>query len=212
VSRTWIDLAYLVAAILLIVGVKRLSHPATARSGNWIAAFGMAIAVGFTFAIKEIDHYGLILAGIAVGTVIGAISARRVKMTAMPQMVALFNGVGGGAAALIAAAEFHRRAPDPGHLAGDVLVGILFSAVIGSVSFWGSLVAFGKLQELLPGRPLVFPAQNVFNAFLGTGLIALFEVTATTENGMEPVGVSSRIVWFGMTEMEGRSLTAVTVT
>jgi NAD(P) transhydrogenase subunit beta len=184
VSRTWIDLAYLFAAILLIVGVKRLSHPATARSGNGIAAIGMAIAVGFTFAIKEIDHYGLMLAGIAVGTVIGAISARRVKMTAMPQMVALFNGVGGGAAALIAAAEFHRRAPEPGHLAGDVLVGILFSAVIGSVSFWGSLVAFGKLQELLPGRPLVFPVQNVFNALLGAGLVALVALTATTEDGI----------------------------
>jgi NAD(P) transhydrogenase subunit beta len=184
VSRTWIDVAYLVAAILLIVGIKRLSHPATARSGNWIAALGMAIAVGFTFAIKEIDNYALILVGIAIGAVIGAVSARRVKMTAMPQMVALFNGVGGGAAALIAAAEFHRRAPASGHLAGDLFVGILFSAVIGSVSFWGSLVAFGKLQELLPGRPLVFPRQNFFNALLGAGLIALVALTASTENGI----------------------------
>ncbi len=183
-SRTWIDVAYLVAAILLIVGIKRLSHPATARSGNWIAALGMAIAVGFTFAIKEIDNYALILVGIAIGAVIGAVSARRVKMTAMPQMVALFNGVGGGAAALIAAAEFHRRAPASGHLAGDLFVGILFSAVIGSVSFWGSLVAFGKLQELLPGRPLVFPRQNFFNALLGAGLIALVALTASTENGI----------------------------
>jgi NAD(P) transhydrogenase subunit beta len=183
-SRTWIDVAYLVAAILLIVGIKRLSHPATARSGNWIAALGMAIAVGFTFAIKEIDDYGLMLAGIAVGAVIGAISARRVKMAAMPQMVALFNGVGGGAAALIAAAEFHRHAPDPGHLGGDVLVGIVFSAVIGSVSFWGSLIAFGKLQELLPGRPLVFPSQNFFNALLGATLIALVALSATTEDGI----------------------------
>jgi NAD(P) transhydrogenase subunit beta len=184
VSRTWIDLAYLVAAILLIVGIKRLAHPATARSGNWIAALGMAIAVGFTFAIKEIDNYALILAGIAVGAVVGAVSARRVKMTAMPQMVALFNGVGGGAAALIATAEFHRRAPASGHLAGDLFVGILFSAVIGSVSFWGSLIAFGKLQELLPGRPLVFPRQNFFNALLGAALIALVALTAVTENGL----------------------------
>ena len=97
-SKAWIDLAYLVAAILLIIGIKRLSHPRTARSGNWIAAVGMAIAVGFTFTSKEIDQYWLILAGIAVGTVIGVISARAVQMTAIPQMVALFNGVGGGAA------------------------------------------------------------------------------------------------------------------
>ena len=183
-SRTWIDVAYLVAAILLIVGVKRLAHPRTARSGNWIAAAGMAIAIGFTFLIEEIDSYWLMLVGIAVGSVVGVLSARAVKMTQIPQMVALFNGVGGGAAALIAASEFHRHAPEPGGLEGELLVGILFSAVIGSVSFWGSLVAFGKLQELIAGRPLVFPNQNLFNAALGLALVALVALTATTENGL----------------------------
>jgi H+-translocating NAD(P) transhydrogenase subunit beta len=184
VSRTWIDVAYLVAAILLIVGIKRLSHPRTARSGNWIAGVGMAIAVGFTFAIEEIDTYWLMLVGIAVGTVIGVVSARAVRMTAMPQMVALFNGVGGGAAALIAAAEFHRHAPDAGNLPAEELVGILFSALVGSISFWGSLVAFGKLQELIPGRPIVFPGQNAFNAVLGLALGSLVVLTATTEDGI----------------------------
>jgi proton-translocating NAD(P)+ transhydrogenase subunit beta len=183
-SRTWIDLAYLVAAILLIVGIKRLSHPRTARSGNWIAAVGMAIAIAFTFLIDELDEYWLILAGMAVGTVVGLLSARAVKMTAIPQMVALFNGVGGGAAALIAAAEFHRQAALPDQLGGDVIVGILFSALIGSASFWGSLVAFGKLQDVLPGRPLVFPAQNAFNALLAVALIALLVLTAVTEDGI----------------------------
>ena len=183
-SRTWIDLAYLVAAICLIIGIKRLSHPRTARSGNWIAAVGMAIAVGFTFAIKEIDTYWLMLAGIAVGTVIGVVTARMVRMTAIPQMVALFNGVGGGAAALIAAAEFHRLSPAPGHLPGEELVGILFSAVIGSVSFWGSLVAFGKLQELIPGRPILFPAHNATNAVLGLILLGAIALTAVTEQGV----------------------------
>ena len=96
----------------------------------------------------------------AVGTVIGVVSARRVKMTAMPQMVALFNGVGGGAAALIAAAEFHRLAPTAGHLSGDSIGAMLFSALIGSISFSGSLVAFGKLQELLPGRPITYRASR----------------------------------------------------
>jgi H+-translocating NAD(P) transhydrogenase subunit beta len=184
VSRTWIELAYLVAAICLVIGIKRLSHPRTARSGNWIAAVGMAIAVGFTFAIKEIDTYWLMLVGIAVGTVIGVVTARMVRMTAIPQMVALFNGVGGGAAALIAAAEFHRLAPAPGHLPGEELVGILFSAVVGSVSFWGSLVAFGKLQELIPGRPILFPAHNATNAALGLILLGAIVLTAVTEHGV----------------------------
>ena len=183
-SRVWIDVAYLVAAILLIIGVKRLAHPRTARSGNWIAAIGMAIAIGFTFLIEEIDSYWLMLTGIAVGSVVGVLSARAVKMTQIPQMVALFNGVGGGAAALIAASEFHRHAPESGALEGELLVGILFSAVIGSVSFWGSLVAFGKLQELITGRPLVFPGQNLFNAALGLALVALVTLTAVTENGL----------------------------
>ena len=183
-SQTWINLAYLFAAICLVVGIRRLSHPRTARSGNVLGAIGMAVAIGFTFFVGAIDSYGLMLAGIAVGSVVGVVSARAVQMTAMPQMVALFNGVGGGAAALIAAAEFHRSAPESGHLAGDILVGVLFSALVGSVSFWGSLVAFGKLQELLPGRPLVFPGQNLFNAVLGFALAALIAATAITEDGL----------------------------
>jgi len=183
-SRTWIDLAYLFAAICLILGIKRLSHPRTARSGNWIAAVGMAIAVGFTFAIEEIDTYWLMLAGILVGSIVGVVSARMVRMTAIPQMVALFNGVGGGAAALIAAAEFHRLAPEAGQLAGDHLVGILFSALVGSVSFWGSLVAFGKLQDFVPGRPIVFAAQNLINAVLGLTLLGAIVLTAITEQGV----------------------------
>jgi NAD(P) transhydrogenase subunit beta len=177
-------MAYLVAAICLILGIRGLSHPRTARVGNLIAAVGMAIAVGFTFAIEEIDTYWLMLTGIALGSVIGVAAARMVRMTAIPQMVALFNGVGGGAAALIAAAEFHRLAPESGRLSGEHVVGILFSALVGSVSFWGSLVAFGKLQELIPGRPIVFPAQNAINAVLGAALVVLIVLTATTENGI----------------------------
>jgi proton-translocating NAD(P)+ transhydrogenase subunit beta len=184
VSQNWVNLFYLVAAVLLILGIKRLSHPATARSGNLTAAAGMAIAVGATLLDSDIDDYSLMLAGIALGAVIGVASARLVRMTAMPQMVALFNGVGGGAAALIAAAEFHARAPEGGRLEEDVLVGILFSAIIGSVSFSGSLVAFGKLQELIAGRPLVFAGQNVVNAVLAASLLALAIAAAVTENGV----------------------------
>jgi NAD(P) transhydrogenase subunit beta len=184
VSQNWINFAYLVAAVCLIVGIRELSHPRTARRGNLVAAFGMGIAILFTLFDEDIDEYWLMALGIAIGTVVGITSARMVRMTAMPQMVALFNGVGGGAAALIAAAEFHDRAPDSDRLAGDMIVGILFSALVGSVSFWGSLVAFGKLQALVPGRPIVFPAQNAINGVLGAALVALIALTAATEDGI----------------------------
>jgi NAD(P) transhydrogenase subunit beta len=184
VSQNWINLAYLAAGVCLIVGIRELSHPRTARRGNLVAAFGMAIAILFTLFDRDIDAYWLMALGIAIGAVVGIASARMVRMTAMPQMVALFNGVGGGAAALIAAAEFHDRAPEPSRLAGDLIIGIVFSALVGSVSFWGSLVAFGKLQELVPGRPIVFPAQNAINAALGAALVALIALTAATEDGI----------------------------
>ncbi len=180
-SQNVINLAYAAAAILLIVGIKRLSSPATARSGNWVAAAGMAVAVVVTLFSPEIESYTLITLGIAVGAVLGVASARLVRMTAMPQMVALFNGVGGGAAALIAVVEFHRLAPGSGSLAGDTLAAIMFSALIGSVSFSGSLVAFGKLQELLPGRPLTFPGQQAVNALLFAATLAAAVLASASE-------------------------------
>ena len=197
-SQTAINFTYLVAAVLLIVGIRRLSSPPTARSGNVIAAIGMAIAIFFTFLDSDIDTYWLILTGMAIGTVIGVASARLVKMTAMPQMVALFNGVGGGAAALVAAAEFHRLAPGLGHLPGDEIGAMLFAALIGSISFSGSLVAFGKLQEILPGRPLVFPAQQAFNAVLFAALVALGAVAGATEEGWWIVALLAGALLFGV--------------
>jgi H+-translocating NAD(P) transhydrogenase subunit beta len=197
-SQNVINLTYVVAALLLILGIKRLSSPATARSGNVVAAVGMAIAIFFTLFDDDIDTYWLMAAGIAVGTVIGFASARLVKMTAIPQMVALFNGVGGGAAALIAAAEFHRLAPAGGHVAGDVVGAILFSALIGSISFSGSLIAFGKLQEVLPGRPIVFPAQQIFNALLFAALLAVGAVAGATENGWWFAALLAGALLFGV--------------
>jgi H+-translocating NAD(P) transhydrogenase subunit beta len=182
-SLTTVNVAYLAAGVLLIVGIKRLSSPATARSGNVVAAAGMAIALVFTLLHPDVDSYWLIAIGVAVGTVIGVVSARRVRMTAMPQMVALFNGVGGGAAALIAAAEFHRLTPPGGHVDPDAMGAMLFSALVGSVSFSGSLVAFGKLQEILPGRPLIFAGQQVVNGVLFAGLVAVGVAAGTTEAG-----------------------------
>ena len=197
-SQTAINFTYLVAAVLLIVGIRRLSSPPTARSGNWIAAVGMGIAIFFTFLDEDITSYWLIVVGMAVGAAIGVVSARLVKMTAMPQMVALFNGVGGGAAALIAAAEFHRIAPAAGHLSGDSVGAMLFSALIGSISFSGSLVAFGKLQEVLPGRPITYAGQQVVNALLFAALLGLGVLAGSTEQGIWMVLLLLGALLFGV--------------
>jgi H+-translocating NAD(P) transhydrogenase subunit beta len=174
VSRSdWIELAYLVALITFIVGLKRLSSPATARSGNRIAAVGMTLAIVATLVDRRIASFGAIAVAMVIGAAIGAVAARKVKMTAMPQMVALFNGVGGGAAALVAAAEYHRLAPLPGRAPLQEVIAISFSAVIGSLSFAGSLIAFAKLQELIGGRPITFGAQRALNGLLGATCIVL---------------------------------------
>jgi NAD(P) transhydrogenase subunit beta len=133
----------------------------------------MLIAVIATLLDRQIQNYGLIIVGIAIGAAVGAFSARSVKMTAMPQMVALFNGVGGGAVALIALSEYHTRIPDPGYIPADTLIPILVACVIGAVSFAGSLIAFAKLQEVLTGRPIVFPGNQYVNAGLLAGILFL---------------------------------------
>src|SRR5256885_8822819 len=171
-GRVATDLAYLATIVAFILALRFLSNPATARRGNWIGAVEMLIAIGVTFAQQQIDSVWEILVGMAVGGSFGAVAARRVKMTAIPQMVALSNGVGGGAAALVSLAEFHNRAPDPGRLHGDISVSIILSALIGSVSFAGSTVAFAKLQELIQGRPIVYAGQQVVNALLLAAVLA----------------------------------------
>jgi H+-translocating NAD(P) transhydrogenase subunit beta len=171
-SRAATDLAYLATIVAFILALRFLSHPATARRGNWIGAAGMLIAIAVTFAQNQIDSVWEILVGMAVGGTFGAVAARRVRMTAMPQMVALFNGVGGGAAALISLAEFHNHAPDPGRLLSDISVSIVLSALIGSISFAGSMIAFAKLQELIQGRPIVYLGQQIGNGLLFGALIA----------------------------------------
>jgi NAD(P) transhydrogenase subunit beta len=165
-----VRLAYLAAIVCFIVALRFLSSPKHARKGNWVGGLGMVIAIATTLALDGISNWALIGAGAAIGTVVGVVGARTVKMTAMPQMVALFNGVGGGAAALIALAEFHVAGGD---LAREEIVSIVLSALIGSISFSGSLVAFGKLQELVSGRPIVFVGQNVVNAAILLGAAGL---------------------------------------
>ncbi|MEA2439028.1 MAG: H+-translocating transhydrogenase subunit beta, partial [Thermoleophilaceae bacterium] len=176
-DHDFIQALYLVAVITFIIGLRGLAGPKTAPTGNKIAAGGMLIAIVATLLIPGVvpdgETVALIAGGIALGTVIGVPAARNVKMTAMPQMVALFNGVGGGAVALIAWAEYRRRFPGGGELWDQkAQIPSLFAAIIGSISFWGSNIAFGKLQEILPGRPIRLPGQQVVNgalALIATG-------------------------------------------
>jgi proton-translocating NAD(P)+ transhydrogenase subunit beta len=172
-SENAVNLLYLVTIVCFVLALRFLSSPATARRGNWIGAVGMVIAIVATLFKPGVHLTWEMPVAAAIGGGFGAVAARRVKMTAMPQMVALFNGVGGGAAALVAVAEFHVLAPEPGHIHGDVSVAVLLSALIGSISFSGSLVAFAKLQELIQGRPIVYPGQQVGNALLLLACVGL---------------------------------------
>jgi NAD(P) transhydrogenase subunit beta len=172
-SANAVNLLYLVTIVCFVLALRFLSSPATARRGNWIGAVGMAIAIVATLFKPGVHLTWEMPVAAAIGSAFGAVAARRVKMTAMPQMVALFNGVGGGAAALVAIAEFHVLAPEPGHIHGDVSVAVLLSALIGSISFSGSLVAFAKLQELIQGRPIVYPGQKVVDALLLLACVGL---------------------------------------
>jgi NAD(P) transhydrogenase subunit beta len=167
----FVNSLYILAVILFVVGLRGLAGPRTAVRGNKIAAVGMAIAVIATLiganVIPDVQTAVLIAVGVVIGTAIGIPAARSVKMTAMPQMVALFNGVGGGAVALIAWAEFRGDfVGSTGAWDTKVMVASLFAAIIGSVSFWGSNIAFGKLQEILPGRPISVPGQQFINLAL----------------------------------------------
>jgi len=174
VSRTdWINSAYLVTIVSFILALRFLSHPARARYGTWIGAFGMAVAIIATFFAPGLKNIPSILIVMAVSAPVGAYAARAVRMTAMPEMVALFNGVGGGAAALVALSDFHNSIPEPGRLKADVGISIVLSALIGSVSFAGSLIAFAKLRELIGGRPIVYPAQKLGNIGLLAALVAV---------------------------------------
>src|SRR5215216_3252559 len=143
----WIYVGYLVAIVSFIVALQFLSHPARARYGNWVGAFGMSVAIVATFFTAGLENFPSILIVMAISAPVGAYAARAVRMTAIPEMVALFNGVGGGAAALVALADFHNAIPEPGRLDANVSVSVVLSALIGSMSFAGSLIAFAKLRE-----------------------------------------------------------------
>ncbi len=213
-NESFLDVLYIIAFSLFIQGLRGLSGPTTAVRGNRIAAVGMVIAVVATLLNPNEGEWALIVIGVAIGTAVGVPAARNVKMTAMPQMVALFNGVGGGAVFLIAWSEFRRYGSTygshPVHVATVVIgehtitsglyslgpptyvaIFSVFAAIVGSVSFWGSNIAFGKLQEILPGSPITLGRAQQF-----VNLVLLLLALAA---GIDLVaGAHSEIIFIGM--------------
>lgn len=179
-NQTWVQLAYLVAALCFILALKGLSSPKYARRGNWVGAFGAVVAVVATLFAQSWHHLPLIIAAIVVGSAIAVPTARRVAMTAMPQLVALFNGVGGAAAATVAVIEFLSSGQDQS--VGSVAASA-FTVLVGCVSFSGSVVTFAKLQELMTSRPVVFPGMKwvaILTAVVSVGLAVALLPTRST--------------------------------
>jgi len=168
-----IAVSYIVAAVLFIFRLKRLSSPGTARSGNRLAAVGMTLALAVTLLDRQIVSYWTIALGTLIGAVIGVYFARTVQMTAMPQMVALFNGMGGATAALVSVAEYLRLSSAGEAIGIGESTSIVLGTAIGAISFTGSIIAFGKLQEILPGKPLQFPLQRLINALILLAVLVL---------------------------------------
>ncbi|MBA2774117.1 MAG: NAD(P)(+) transhydrogenase (Re/Si-specific) subunit beta [Nocardioidaceae bacterium] len=186
-TPTWAQLCYLAAAVCFILALKGLSSPKTARNGNLIGAIGAVLACVTVFFAVELEHELSILVAIAVGTVIGVVGARRVQMTQMPQLVALFNGVGGGAAALVALLELQEATSGAGDVPTFDLVATAFTILVGAVSFSGSMVTFAKLQELMTTRPVTFP-----------GLPVAFALAALCGLGLSVLLVLDPVMWVGV--------------
>ena len=179
-SGLGIDFAYLVAAVCFIVGLKLLSSPASARRGNAIAAVGMLIAVAATLMDRDIISFRWIVIGAAIGAALGVWMALAVRMTAMPQMVALLNGFGGAASGLVAVAEFYRLERLGDGVPPDASIAITLTTLIGGVTLTGSFVAYAKLQELISGRAITFPGQKALNALLFAAAVAAIAMLAPT--------------------------------
>ena len=195
----WENIFYVISSVLFILGIKRLSHPRTARSGNLIASSGMLIAVITTLVISNSLSYELIGIGIIIGAIIGAFFAIRVEMTQMPQMVAIFNGFGGIASALVAAAEFVSPSDS---LTVFGLSTISLSVFVGTLTFTGSFIAFGKLQGFISGKPIVFPGQQLLNGLVAltvVGLAIYMVITPQDYNNFYILIVLSAIIGITLT-------------
>jgi NAD(P) transhydrogenase subunit beta len=172
-SRSAEQLVYLVAAVLFIIGLQRLQSPATARSGNGVSGLGMLIAIIATLLVADIVSPTAIIAGLLVGSGIGYWMARTVKMTSMPQMVALLNGFGGAASLLVGGAEFLKSELRAEQIPIDTGITIQLSLLIGAITFTGSMIAWAKLQEVMTGKPIVFPGQKTLSGLLFLSVIAM---------------------------------------
>ncbi|CDM92594.1 MAG: NAD(P)(+) transhydrogenase (Re/Si-specific) subunit beta [Limnospira sp. PMC 1291.21] len=169
---TGIELSYLVAVTLFFFGLKKLGSPATARNGNILASIGMLIAIVATLLNQQVLNYGTILIAIAIGSAIGGIAAYKVEMTDMPQMVGLFNGLGGAASSMVAVGEFWRYLATADAPPLPTTVTAVLGVLIGGVTFTGSLIAFAKLQGIMSGSPILFPLQQPFNLALLIGFVS----------------------------------------
>ncbi len=197
-STTLIQFAYLVAAVLFILGLRNLSSPRTAALGNRMAAVGMFIAIVTTLLVQGVVDYPIVIAGIAVGSLIGAVAATRIQMTDMPQMVALLNGFGGAASVLVAGAEVSSRISANDIPEGIVPAAIVASVLIGGLTLTGSLIAFAKLQELMRGAPIQYPAQQYINA-----LIAMATLVVCVLLGMDPLNLETLALLTGLALLLG---------
>jgi NAD(P) transhydrogenase subunit beta len=184
-SSLGVEFAYLITGVCFIMGLRYMNTPKTARLGNTVSIAGMAIALVATgVSLDWAAGWWIALIGLGAGAAVGIYAARAVKMTAMPQMVAIFNGCGGGAAAMVATAEYLGHHPELGPIPLDLAITSVLTAIIGAISFTGSIIAYLKLQEVMTGRPIVYPGQQVVNALLALVAIAGVVLVAL---GVQPV-------------------------
>ena len=190
-------IAYIFSAILFIIGIKRLGKVDTARQGNFLSAVGMLIAIIATLFMMDAIPLEWIITGIAIGAIIGAVSATKVAMTAMPEMVAIFNGFGGGASALVASAEFFKiHGGSAANNDTTTLITIMLSVIIGSLTFTGSFIAWGKLQGRISGQPITYPGQNMVNGLILVGMVIFGYLAVTSMSSFVAEGTEINMLWF----------------
>ena len=190
-------IAYIISAILFIIGIKRLGKVDTARQGNFLSAVGMLIAIIATLFMMDAIPLEWVITGIAIGAIIGAVSATKVAMTAMPEMVAIFNGFGGGASALVASAEFFKiHGGSAANNDTTTLITIMLSVVIGSLTFTGSFIAWGKLQGRISGQPITYPGQNMVNGLILVGMVIFGYLAVTGMSSFVAERTEINMLWF----------------
>jgi NAD(P) transhydrogenase subunit beta len=190
-------IAYIISAILFIIGIKRLGKVDTARQGNFLSAVGMLIAIIATLFMMDAIPLEWVITGIAIGAIIGAVSATKVAMTAMPEMVAIFNGFGGGASALVASAEFLKiHGGSAANNDTTTLITIMLSVIIGSLTFTGSFIAWGKLQGKISGQPITYPGQNMVNGLILVGMVIFGYLAVTNMSGFVTETIEINMLWF----------------